>query len=98
MPYNERAISLHQVQSVLNLELGGDILRAALGTMVGFIFLSFVVSPMIFEYFFGLEAVDWSPIYSGMILLSGIIVLCTKTLIEEINELKEKEDGKISKN
>jgi len=72
-------------------------LKAALVTMVGFFFLSFFVSPMIFGHFFGPEAVDWSPIYAGMVLLSGIIVLCTITVIEEIKELKQMQDGGTSK-
>jgi len=46
--------------------------------------------------FFGSEGYDLYPIYSGLILLSGIIVICTKMLLEEINSLREKEDGKVS--
>ncbi|MCG7344072.1 hypothetical protein MHZ92_08010 [Sporosarcina sp. ACRSL] len=72
-------------------------MRAAIATMVCFTFFSFVVLPFIFYYFFGLEGGDWSPIYSGMILLSGIIAICTKMLLEEISSLKEKVDEKISK-
>ncbi|MDV6377874.1 hypothetical protein ORD22_06310 [Sporosarcina sp. GW1-11] len=60
-------------------------MKAVIGTMVGFIILSFVVLPLIFDYFFGPEAGDLFPIYSGMILLSGLIVICTKIVLEEIN-------------
>ncbi|PIC65298.1 hypothetical protein CSV79_01360 [Sporosarcina sp. P13] len=74
----------------INLGLGDDMLKAVIGTMVGFIILSFVVLPLIFDYFFGPESGDLFPIYSGMILLSGLIVICTKIVLEEINGYKEK--------
>ncbi|WP_301107949.1 hypothetical protein [Sporosarcina sp.] len=72
-------------------------MKAAIATMVVFAILSFAVVPSIFYYFFGMDIGDLLPIYSGMVLLSGVMVVCTKMVLEEIEGLKEKEDGKMSK-
>ena len=82
-------------------ELGGDVLKLVIGSMVGFFILSFWVIPMIFDIFFtfGTDLSGLYPIYSGMFLLSGLIVGCTKIVLEEIRELKEpreKKDDNIS--
>lgn len=68
-------------------------MKAVIGTMVGFFFLSIYVLPIIFYNFFGTDGEDLFPVYSGMILLSGLIVACTKIILEEIRELKEKQHG-----
>ena len=72
-------------------------MKAAIGTMVGFIFLSLFVLPFILGYFLGPEGWDLFPIYSGLILLSGLIVFCTKIVLEEIDGVKEKKAEEISK-
>ncbi|MDW0117542.1 hypothetical protein QTL97_11390 [Sporosarcina thermotolerans] len=72
-------------------------MKAAIGTMVGFIFLSLVVLQIIFQYFLGPEGWDLFPIYSGLILLSGLIVFCTKIVLEEIDGLIQKKAEEISK-
>jgi hypothetical protein len=69
-------------------------MKVVIGTMVGFFFLSFLVLPLIFDNFFGPDGANLFPVYSGMILLSGLIVACTKIVLEEIRELKEKQNGK----
>lgn len=82
-------------------ELGGNVLKLVIGSMVGFFILSFWVIPIIFDilFTFGTDLSGLYPIYSGMILLSGLIVGCTKIVLEEIRQLiepKEKKDDNIS--
>ena len=33
------------------------------------------------------------PIYGGIILLSGLLVVCTELILEEIKSLKDKKEG-----
>ena len=56
-----------------------------------------MVLPLIFDHFFGPVGGDLFPIYSGMILLSGIIVICTKVVLEEINGLKKRKMERFQK-
>lgn len=61
--------------------------------MVGFYILNFWLFPhhIIFPSG-GVSESYLYPIYTGMVLLSGIIVACTKVVLEEIKELKVKKD------
>lgn len=70
-------------------------MRLILGTMVGFYILNFWFFPIINQFIYpwgGVPETHLHPIYSGMILLAGLIVTCTKIVLEEIKELKDKED------
>lgn len=77
-------------------ELGGGVMKAVIGIIVGFFILSFWVLPLILDIIFGPDFSGLYPVYSGMILLSGLIVGCTKIVLEEINGLKAKNDDNIS--
>lgn len=57
-------------------------------------FLSLFIFPAFFDYLFGQDEIGLYPIYSGIILLSGLIVACTKIVLEKIQELEEKQSGK----
>lgn len=56
-------------------------------------FLSLYIFPAFFHYLFGQDEIGLHPIYSGIILLSGLIVACTKIVLEKIQELEEKQSG-----
>ncbi|HHY72085.1 MAG TPA: hypothetical protein GX497_02430 [Bacillus bacterium] len=62
-------------------------MRWIIGTMVGFYILNFWISPIIQQFIFpwgGVPETHLHPIYMGLILLSGLIVACTKIILEEI--------------
>ncbi|TFB13489.1 hypothetical protein E3U55_16075 [Filobacillus milosensis] len=66
-------------------------MRLIVGTMVSFYILIFWIFPIIYRYFPG-DGVAESylhPIYMGMILLAGLVVACTKIVLEKISELNE---------
>ncbi len=63
------------------------IMRMVVGTMIGFYILSFWFFPFIYEIIFpwgGVPETHLHPIYMGIILLSGLIVACTKIILEKI--------------
>ncbi|GAB3792866.1 hypothetical protein [Virgibacillus kimchii] len=64
-------------------------MRLILGTMLGFYILNFWIFPIINQVIFpwgGVAETHLQPIYSGMILLAGLIVACTKILLEKIKD------------
>lgn len=65
-------------------------MKYVIGVMVGFYILTFWLIPhhLIFP-FGGVSESYLYPIYTGMILLSGLIVVCTRLVLEEMKELKE---------
>ena len=67
-------------------------MRYIIGTMIGFyILINYVfvfLGPILFPRG-GVRETHLHPIYSGIILLSGLIVACTKIIIEEIREVKD---------
>ncbi len=72
-------------------------MRYIIGTMIAF----YILTTYVFV-FFGSVLFPWGgvqetylhPVYSGIILLSGLIVACTKIVLDEIKELKEKDNKK----
>lgn len=64
-------------------------MKYVIGVMLGFYILNFWLIPhhLIFPWGEGSETYLY-PIYTGMVLLSGLIVGCTKILVEEMRELK----------
>lgn len=68
--------------------------------MIGFYILAFWILPIISPFLFpwgGVAETHLHPIYSGMVLLSGLLVACTKILLVEIRGLKKKEDNNSKK-
>ena len=66
-------------------------MKSIFGTMVGFYILNFWVLPIFDQILFpwgGVPETHLHPIYMGMILLSGLIVACTRLILESIEELK----------
>lgn len=62
-------------------------MKMVIGTMIGFYFLSFWIFPFIYHFIFpwgGVSETHLHPIYMGLILLSGLIVACTKIILEDI--------------
>lgn len=62
------------------------------GTMIGFYILNFWVFGLFDSFLFpwgGVTETHLHPIYSGLILLSGLIVACTKIVLDEIKKAKE---------
>lgn len=73
-------------------------MRLILGTMVGFYILNFWIFPIIQQFLFpwgGVAETHLHPIYMGMILLAGLMVACTKIVLEEIKAQKKKSDKEI---
>lgn len=67
-------------------------MKMAIATMIGFYILSFWVFPFVYPFIFpwgGVSETHLHPIYMGMILLSGLIVACTKVITEEIKGKSE---------
>lgn len=67
-------------------------MRIVIGAMVGFYVVTFWIFPAINQFIFpwgGVSETHLHPIYMGMILLAGLIVMCTQIVLEEIKELKE---------
>lgn len=62
-------------------------MKATIGTMIGFYIIiiwgSALLAPVLFPGG-GVEESYFYPIYMGIILLSGLIVICTKIVLEEI--------------
>ncbi len=72
-------------------------MRIVFGTMIGFYIVNFWILPHIYHILFPWGDVSEShlhPIYMGMILLSGLIVACTKVIIETIKATKNKTNVK----
>lgn len=69
-------------------------MKEVIGTMIGFLFPSFLVFPVVLEKTIWSDGGDFLPVYSGLLVLSGLIVVCTKIVLEEIGELKEKLNSK----
>jgi hypothetical protein len=68
-------------------------MKLILGVMLGFYILTFWIFPFIYKFLFpwgGVSETHLHPIYMGMILLSGIIVACTKVILEAIKDKKNK--------
>lgn len=69
-------------------------MKKIIGTMVGFYILNFWFFPIINQVIFpwgGVPETHLHPIYSGMILLSGLMVACTCIVLESIE--KPQQDG-----
>lgn len=70
-------------------------MKYIIGTVVGFYVLIFWVFPIVYPLIFPWGEVAEThlhPIYMGMILLSGLIVTCTKIILNELN--KKQDDNK----
>ncbi|MEQ6378772.1 hypothetical protein RZN25_18410 [Bacillaceae bacterium S4-13-56] len=65
-------------------------MKAVIGTMIGFLFLSFLVFPVVLGKTIWSGGGDLLPVYSGLLVLCGLIVVCTMIVLEKIEELKEK--------
>lgn len=70
-------------------------MRYIIGTMIGFYILTFwllgFIDPFLFPWGDARET-HLHPIYLGLVLLSGLIVACTKIVLDEIKTLKKKEN------
>lgn len=72
-------------------------MRYIIGTMIAFYILTNYVFVFLGSILFpwgGVRETYLHPVYSGIILLSGLIVACTKIVLEEIKGLKEKDRNK----
>ncbi|WP_066176151.1 hypothetical protein [Bacillus marinisedimentorum] len=68
-------------------------MKLIIGIMLGFYILNFWVIPH--DIIYQVKGVSESyllPIYTGMVLIVGLIVACTKIVLEEIRELKDQKD------
>jgi len=68
-------------------------MKYIIGTMISFYILIFWVFGFIESILFpwgGVKETHLHPIYTGMILLSGLIVACTLIILDEIKENKNR--------
>jgi len=76
-----------------------EAMKKIIGTMVGFYILVFWILPNFHNAFFNhLGSIEWTflqPVYSGMIVLSGIIVACTLIILEELETFKKHENNNL---
>lgn len=76
-------------------KLGGiSIMKKVLGTMVAFYVLMIYLGAVVTQFRIGYSDSDFSTIYIGLTILSGIIVICTNIILEKLNELKDMIKGK----
>ena len=62
-------------------------MKIIIGTMIRFYILVYWILPFTYHVIFpwgGVSESHLHPVYMGMILLSGLIVACTKIILEEI--------------
>ena len=65
-----------------------EAMKKIIGTMVGFYILAFWILPLFHAAFL-------HPVYSGMIVLSGIIVACTLIILEKLETLIKHESNNL---
>lgn len=74
-------------------------MKMIIGITVGFYILNFWILPVVYQILFpwgGVAETHLHPIYMGMILLSGLMVYCTKLILAEVKELKKQKETKDS--
>lgn len=69
-------------------------MKKVLGTMTVFYILMKCIGAVVTQIRIGYSDSDFSTIYVGLTILSGIIVICTNIILEKLNELKDMIKGK----
>ncbi|PIC62643.1 hypothetical protein CSV79_15925 [Sporosarcina sp. P13] len=67
-------------------------MKYIIGTVIGFYVLVFWVFPIVYPLIFswgGVAETHLHPIYMGMILLGGLIVTCTKIILDELKKMQD---------